>query len=91
MWDRVVLDGECNLIVAGNAGCAVEVALDGDPGVAVETGRLPVYDGPTEITPSEETQVLQTDHHAVRANITINPIPSNYGLITWDGHTITVS
>ena len=56
MYDRVVLDGECNIIVAGNAGCAVEVALDGDPGVAVETGRLPVYDGPTEITPSMETQ-----------------------------------
>lgn len=91
MWDRVVLDGECNLIVAGNAGCAVEVALDGDPGVAVETGRLPVYDGPTEITPSMETQVLLTNQHAVRSNITINPIPSNYGLITWNGSTLTVS
>ena len=91
MWNRVVLDGECNLIVAENAGCAVEVALDGDPGVAVETGRLPVYDGPTEITPSMDTQVLQTDSHAVRANIIINPIPSNYGLITWNGATLTVS
>lgn len=91
MYDRVVLDGECNLIVAGNVGCAVEVALDGDAGVAVETGRLPVYDGPTEITPSMETQVLLTDHHAVRANIIINPIPSNYGLITWNGSTLTVS
>lgn len=89
--DRVVLDGECNLILSEDAGCVVNVVLDGDPGVAVETGRLPVYDGPTEITPSAETQVLLTDHHAVRANIIINPIPSNYGLITWNGSTLTVS
>ena len=24
-------------------------------------------------------------------NIRINPIPSNYGLITWDGSVLTVS
>lgn len=51
----------------------------------------PVYEGATEITPSEEAQVLQTNNFRMTDNITINPIPSNYGLITWDGSTITVS
>ena len=49
------------------------------------------YLGETEVTPSAETQVLQTNGLMLQANITINPIPSNYGLITWNGSTITVS
>lgn len=49
------------------------------------------YEGEYEITPTDETQVLQTAGKWDRENITIKPIPSNYGRITWDGHTITVS
>lgn len=51
----------------------------------------PSYEGPYEVTPSEETQTLATDSLYMRGNITINPIPSNYGLITWNGSTLTVS
>ena len=91
MFDTVVLDGELNLILPNDAECALDVIMDGDLGVVVETGRLPVYDGPTEVTPSAETQVLLTNQYALRSNIVVNPIPSNYGLITWDGSTITVS
>ena len=51
----------------------------------------PSYEGPYEVTPSSEEQVLNTDAFYMNGNITINPIPNNYGLITWDGSTITVS
>lgn len=51
----------------------------------------PAYEGSYEVTPSEETQTLATDSLYMRGNITINPIPSNYGLITWNGSTLTVS
>lgn len=51
----------------------------------------PAYTGPYEVTPSSETQTLDTDTFYMNGNITINPVPSNYGLITWDGSTITVS
>ena len=91
MFDRVVLDGELSLTLSEDAGCVVGIVSDGDLGVASIAGRLPVYDGPTEITPGEETITLDTNQHALRSNITIGAIPSNYGLITWDGHTITVS
>lgn len=50
-----------------------------------------VYRGPYIATASAETQVLQTKDLLLSGNITINPIPSNYGLITWDGATLTVS
>ena len=49
------------------------------------------YDGPYEVTPSAEEQVLHTKYRNMSGNITVNPIPSNYGLITWDGHVLTVS
>lgn len=49
------------------------------------------YDGPYEVTPSNEMQTLNTDDLLMTQNVTINPIPSNYGLITWNGSTLTVS
>lgn len=51
----------------------------------------PIYDGVHEVTPSEEAQILETEGKAVNENIVINPIPPNYGRITWDGRVITVS
>lgn len=51
----------------------------------------PSYEGEYEVTPSDETQTLDTDSLYMRGNITINPIPSNYGLITWNGSVLTVS
>lgn len=51
----------------------------------------PSYEGEYEVTPSDETQTLDTDSLYMRGNITINPIPSNYGLITWNGSILTVS
>lgn len=51
----------------------------------------PSYGGDYEITPAEEAQILETDQLYMQGDITINPIPSNYGLITWNGSTLTVS
>ena len=51
----------------------------------------PIYSGPYEVTPSDTEQVLDTDSFYMNGNITINPIPNNYGLITWNGSTLTVS
>lgn len=49
------------------------------------------YTGDYEVTPSSETQTLSTNGLFMQADVIINPIPSNYGLITWDGSTLTVS
>ena len=59
--------------------------------IVIQETPVPAYEGQTEVTPSAETQVLQTQGDLMLSNITINPIPSNYGLITWDGATLTVS
>ena len=49
------------------------------------------YSGPYEVTPTNEIQTLATAGKTLESNVTINPIPSNYGLITWDGNILTVS
>ena len=49
------------------------------------------YSGTIDVTPSEERQTLSTAGYMLQADIVVEPIPSNYGLITWDGTTLTVS
>ena len=54
-------------------------------------GNLPPYHGSVRVTPSQEPQTLPTANTSVYADIVIDAIPSNYGLITWDGSTLVVS
>lgn len=49
------------------------------------------YEGDYTITPTQEEQVLPTNGKYLLNNLTINPIPNNYGLITWNGSVLTVS
>ena len=83
MGDTVVLDGELSLNVVQDAEFGIVTK--------VREGEYPFYAGTTEITPSLETQVLDTAETIVLSNIVVNPIPSNYGLITWNGSVLTVS
>ena len=48
------------------------------------------YTGAYEVTPSEETQTLETENKRMTGNVTINPIPNNYGRIAWNGTTLIV-
>ena len=80
---EIVLDGELSL----------NIPMDGEVGTVMKVVEhdLPTYTGETVITPSTTEQVLATAEKVVTRNIIINPIPSNYGLITWNGSTLTVS
>ena len=51
----------------------------------------PPYMGSYEYTPTTATQTIPIEGLKATQNITINPIPENYGLITWNGSTLTVS
>lgn len=53
---------------------------DGDP-----------YHGPYEVTPTAGTQILHTENMHMNHDVVINPIPSDWGHITWDGAVLTVS
>lgn len=49
------------------------------------------YDGDYIITPSNVAQEIQTKNKAMLHNLVVQPIPSDYGKITWDGVTLMIS
>lgn len=49
------------------------------------------YDGDYSITPTTQEQTIPIVGLTARQNITVGAIPSNYGLVTWNGSTLTVS
>jgi len=51
----------------------------------------PKYEGNYIFTPSRETQTVPTADKILEQDIVINPIPKNYGLITWNGSSLRVS
>lgn len=71
--------------LSGNISATAEMAN------LIRTTNYEEYSGITTVTPSSVAQVLPTEETVVLENIIINPIPSNYGLITWNGATLTVS
>ena len=64
----------------------IELSME-DEGV----GEYPVYTGKYEITPSLETQTLETAYMVLTSNVVIAPIPNNYGKISYDGSTLTIT
>ena len=86
-------DGDAEVIITADAGAAVSIVEDGELGLVTEThtADMPWYTGDTAIPPTTQMQPLQPAGKAIANNIIINPIPNNYGLITWNGLTLTVS
>ena len=73
--------------VGTGSGASVAVAL----GSAVEIVQGEPFTGAYTVTPSAETQTLATAGLVAQQDITIEPIPSDWGRITWDGSVLTVS
>lgn len=74
----------------------VRIGIDRDTkdiGLSVYKGGsyFPDYEGGYTFTPSRQAQVVPTERRVLLENIVINPIPQNYGLITYNGAIITVS
>ena len=72
--------------------------LSGQLGSGSQSGKLTIpeklgtpYTGEYEFTPTSEAQTIPTENKTLAHDIIINPIPENYGLITWNGATLTVS
>lgn len=49
------------------------------------------YTGPYEVTPTQEEQILQTAGGNMVHDVVVHKIPSCYGLVTWNGATLTIS
>ena len=69
-------------------GAAREVAVEALPVRAVQ---LPAYPGPYIVMPGPEAQVLQTSGLRMTGDVTVAPVPNNYGLIEWNGSRLRIS
>jgi len=59
-------------------------------GGEVYGGHVPAYEGEYTVTPSEQEQTLETSGKRLAQNVIVEPIPSNYGRISYSGSVITV-
>lgn len=91
MQNTVVYDGDCAVEVTIGGDIGLDLAMDGEVGTFTTVRVADYYTGPTTFTPTAEVQEIETQGLTIPENITINPIPNNYGLITWNGSTLTVS
>lgn len=92
--DTVAIDGgELALTSALDGGELLpSINIDGSEiGTTTTISDWPFYTGPYEVTPTQHEQVLFSKDMVLRENVVVNPIPSNYGLITWNGVFINVS
>lgn len=48
------------------------------------------YHGPYEFTPTNRQQVIPIGGQVADLNIVINPIPSNYGKVSWNGSFLKI-
>ena len=72
----------------------LSLVLDGGENFDLVLGEsydVPVYRGPYEFTPTREVQIAYTNGKLATSDITINPIPPNYGLVTYHANIITIS
>ena len=70
---------------------ASAVQLEATIGAEYAMVSADTYEGDYEFTPSDEQQTIATTNKLLLDNIIINPVPSNYGKIEWNGSYLTVS
>lgn len=91
MSETVVLDGELSLRITEGAELSLLIPSAAEVGIVTAFREYPEYEGPLEFVPTEEAQTIPAAAHAFMHDIIIDPIPSNYGRIDWDGAALTVS
>lgn len=86
----LVHQGDYILMHCFDGDCKVSANFDGEYGSYMAVGTTAAYTGPTVVVPNEHTQILETAKLVVPENITVLPIPSNWGRISWNGMYILV-
>ena len=90
MNNTIVIGGELSLSNEVKGEISLTTVMDGAVGTFYPLYPN-AYQGEYTITPSSEVQTIPIVGLMASRNIIINPVPSNYGLITWNGSTLTVS
>ena len=90
--DTVLIDVTQDTVTANNL--LSGYTATGADGVGIIGAYVPAVIDLQEktVTPTQSTQIIEPDSGKDGlSKVTVNPIPSNYGLITWNGSSLTVS
>ena len=93
MHEKIVIGGRISLDLKVDGSVSTSLTVDGVEGTLIaneEHGREP-YTGAYEAIPSAVVQIIPTKDKVMTADFKVKPIPSNYGLISWNGSELTVS
>lgn len=63
----------------------------GGIGISQAVQATPEYGGPYVVTPGDSAKILNTSGKKMTGNVVVQGVPSNYGKISWNGSTLTVS
>lgn len=93
---RLTFEDGCNVAFAFAVPPVLGLSTVGNPHLDFDVGTVVYadvsdYAGPYEATPTQSTQVFATEGRRMLHDFMVNPIPHNYGLITYNGSTIMVS
>ena len=86
-----------DVVLTVEGGESIPLHVDAGPSISLELaepfigGRLPDYHGSVDVTPAGTAQTLATAGTSLLTDIVVEPIPSNYGRIAWNGAALTVS
>lgn len=78
-------------IVAVSPEISGDITVGAELSTVVRSANYEEYTGSYSVTPSSVPQTLATAARVLLEDIVVEAIPSNYGLITWNGSTLTVS
>ena len=64
--------------------------IDGSGGYVIQNVDIPAYTGSYSATPTTSTQTLSTANKLMTSDFEVEPIPSDYGHVSYDGSVMTV-
>lgn len=86
-----IVDGEVDLTNSIDGDLSLLNRIDGQTSEVIRVSQNLYYQGQYNFTPTQSTQIIECAELTMTQNVTINPIPNNYGLITWNGSFLRVS
>lgn len=89
--DKIIIDGSCSLTNILDGDASLSNVLDGMAEKIVRYRETVYYEGAYTIIPAATAQTIPIAQLTASEDIIVEGIPNNYGLITWNGSTLTVS
>ena len=86
----LIHSGDMLIVQTIDGDAVISAQIDGETSNFMPVETTEVYTGETEVTPTDETQTLQTAGLKVPENIIVKPIPSNYGKVSYNGSFIFI-